>query len=202
MKSYVIDFSISPWIHFERLISEAQKNKILEYNAMDLATVNSSGQPNVRIVYYKMTLREGLGFFTNYQGQKAHEIADNSKVAVNFYWRDWNQQVRAQGTVEKMTRAESEAYFKTRARLSQLGAWASHQSEEIASLEVLEKRLAHYEQKFAGQDVPCPPQWGGFLIKPHYFEFWMGREGRLHERYVYEKNNFSDSSWKTYLKSP
>lgn len=200
--NYQLDVQLSPWIHFDHLMEEAAK-KIPEYNAMDLATVDSQGQPNCRIVYFKTRLRGGIGFYTNYQGQKSQEISVNNKVCANFYWREWNQQIRVQGVVEKMTREESEAYFKTRARLSQLGAWASHQSEIISHpTQVIEKKITEYDLKFKDQDVPCPNHWGGFLIIPTQFEFWFGREGRLHERYVYSRKDLTSDKWLTTFKSP
>lgn len=199
--NYQLDTKVSPWTHFEKLIQEASQ-KIPEYNAMDLATVDSSGQPNCRIVYYKSIIRNGLGFYTNYQGQKAREILENNKVCVNFYWREWNQQIRIQGQVEKMTRAESEAYFKTRPRLSQLGAWASEQSAKIDHPTTIEKRIADLDLKFKNQNVPCPDFWGGFLLFPTQFEFWFGREGRLHERYIYERSDIKADKWQTYYKNP
>jgi len=199
MSGYQIDFSIDPLVHFERLLSEALSHSILEYNAMSLATVDENGQPNVRIVYYKGLVRGGLSFYTNYQGQKGRELEQSKKVCVNFYWPQWNTQIRIQGEVEKLKREESEAYFKTRPRLSQVGAWTSHQSDPIQSFDEFKLKLQEKERSFVGQEIPCPPHWGGYMIKPSSFEFWFGREGRLHERYVYEKIG---SKWKTYLRSP
>lgn len=198
--NYQLDLQTSPWEHFHSLMKVAAK-EIPEYNAMDLATVDSQGQPNCRIVYYKTFLRDGVGFYTNYNGKKAQEISQNNKVCANFYWREWNQQIRLSGLVEKMTREESVHYFKSRPRLSQLGAWASKQSEEIDHPTTIEKRIADLNQKFENQEIPCPEHWGGFLIKPGLIEFWFGREGRLHERYVYEKNS-SPFGWRAYYKNP
>lgn len=195
----MIDFTVSPFVHFERLFQEASQKKVLEPHAMALATVNEKAEPSVRIVYYKGMIRGGFSFYTNYQGQKGLEIARNPSVCANFFWPDLAQQVRISGQAVKLTRAESEAYFATRARLSQLGAWASHQSEVIPSYDYFQDRLHEMEKKFEGHEVPCPPYWGGYHIVPTEFEFWFGHAGRLHERYVFQQVG---SSWKGFMKSP
>jgi pyridoxamine 5'-phosphate oxidase len=202
----LIDFSKEPLDHFHRLYQEAVTRKVIEPNAMSLATVStpaspdkSPAQPSVRIVYYKGTVRGGLSFYTNYEGKKAQDMAANPQVCVNFFWGELSQQIRINGHVEKLTRSESEAYFKTRARLSQAGAWASHQSEEIPSYQYFQDHLQEVEKKYAGVDIPCPPGWGGYRIEASRYEFWFGHSGRLHERYVYEK---SDTGWKTKMVAP
>lgn len=205
MNSYSLDFSIDPFVHFERLILEAQKQPILEHNAMALSTVDAQGFPNVRIVYYKGMVRGGLAFYTNYLGQKGREIENSNKVSVNFYWPQWNMQIRVRGEAFKLKREENEAYFRTRERTSQLGAWASNQSEEIENLFSLEQRHKKFESDFAGKDVPCPEHWGGYRLLPLSFEFWFGRQARLHERYVYQRERQgadSYSQWRTLMKAP
>lgn len=196
----MIDFSIDPFQHFDRLMSEATTKKVLEPNAMALATVDDQGVPSVRIVYYKGMIRGGFSFYTNYQGHKALDISVNPHVCSNIFWAELSQQVRITGVAEKLTRAESEAYFKTRARLSQIGAWASDQSKVIPGYDYFQKRLEEMEAKFAGQEVPCPPHWGGYRIEPTEIEFWFGHTGRLHERYVYSRN--ADKTWSTFMRSP
>lgn len=195
----MFDLSLDPFAHFTRLYQEACEKKVIEANAMTLATVDSQGQPSARILYYKGMVRGGFSFYTNYNGRKAQDISANSKICLNFYWPELWQQVRIDGVAEKMTRAESEAYFKTRARLSQLGAWASQQSEPLPSYDFFQKRLAEIERKFAGQEVPCPPNWGGFRVEAKRFEFWFGHDGRLHERFVYEKTG---AGWQTQMLFP
>jgi len=166
---------------------------------MALATVNQKAQPSVRILYFKGLIRGGFSFYTNYNGQKSLEIADNPFVCANFFWVELAQQVRISGKAVKLTRAESEAYFATRARLSQLGAWASQQSEVIPNYQYFQDRLNEMEKKFSGQDVPCPPFWGGYHIIPQEFEFWFGHAGRLHERYVFHQK---DNAWQGFMRSP
>lgn len=201
----MIDFSKEPLDHFHRLYQEAVNKKVVEPNAMSLATVatsskDSQAQPSVRIVYYKGTVRGGLSFYTNYEGKKARDLQSNPRLCVNFFWPELNQQIRIDGAAEKLTRAESEAYFKTRARLSQAGAWASHQSEEIPGYQYFQDRLHEFEKKFAGGEIPCPPHWGGYRIEATRFEFWFGHSGRLHERYVFEKG--AGSLWETKMLAP
>ena len=117
-----------------------------------------------------------------------------------FFWASLEKQLRVEGVVTRLTREESESYFRTRPRLSQLGAWTSHQSAEITNHKVLEDHLAETEKKFAGQEIPCPPFWGGFHLIPAEFEFWIGQRGRLHERYVYERQGSTD--WRRFMRSP
>ena len=194
-----IDPALDPFLHLEQWVQAAKDKGLTEPNAMTLATVSSSSQPSSRVVLYKGLVRGGLSFYTNFGGQKAQEMELNSKVAANFFWPTLAQQIRVQGHVTKLTRSESEAYFKNRPRLSQLGAWASQQSQEVAGLQALADRLAEIEKSFQGQEIPCPPHWGGMHLIPNYFEFWIGREGRLHERYCYEKQ---DHQWRHFMRFP
>jgi pyridoxamine 5'-phosphate oxidase len=166
---------------------------------MSLATINKENKPSVRIVLFKGIIRGGFSFFTNYDGRKAHDIESHKNVAANFFWSHLDQQVRIEGTVEKVTREESEAYFATRPRLSQLGAWTSNQSQKIESIAAFQKKLSDIEEKFKGQLVPCPPHWGGYRIEAQEIEIWFGKTGRLHERYVYQK---SGADWIRFLRSP
>jgi pyridoxamine 5'-phosphate oxidase len=195
------DFSKAPLEHFEQLLSEAQKQIAKDFNAMSLATCSVGGVPSVRTVLFKGLVRGGLSFYTNYDSQKAHELLETKRAAALFFWAPLERQIRIDGVIEKMTREESEAYFKTRARLSQIGAWASEQSHRLSSFEELQEKVQELEKRFQGRDVPCPPNWGGFLLRPLKIEFWFGRSGRLHERYVYERADVG-SSWQTYMKSP
>jgi pyridoxamine 5'-phosphate oxidase len=197
--SSAFDFSLEPLKNFTALYKEAVKAQVPDANAMVLSTVDGALRPSSRVVFYKDIIREGLVFYTNFDGEKSKDISKNPNVCLNFFWPVLQQQIRIEGIAEKVKRAESEAYFQTRARLSQLGAWASDQSQKIESLEVLEKRVKEFEVKFHNEDVPCPENWGGYRVEPLKFEFWFGRQGRLHERYVYEKNG---SDWVRSLLSP
>lgn len=184
---------------------------------MSLATVDSRGQPQCRTVLFKGLARQGFSFFTNYDSPKALQLEDNPKATLLFLWAALEQQIRIEGQVEKLSRAENEVYFKTRPRESQLGAWTSQQSAEIPSHESLRKHFQEIEDRFQGKEVPCPPHWGGYRLVPTMMEFWFGRPGRLHERYIYERSASSNSpqagagpllaaiekmNWRQYLKSP
>lgn len=193
------DFKKDPIDNFLGLYKEAQLKGIPDANAMSLATVNSENQPSVRIVFYKGVYERGFSFFTNYNGRKGQDLAQNSKVAANFFWPHLEEQVRIEGHVEKLPRAESEKYFSTRPRLSQIGAWASNQSEVLGSFDEFQNKVIQLEEKFKDEVVPCPPHWGGYCIVPHEIEFWFGQTGRLHQRYVYQKN---EGGWNRFLRSP
>lgn len=193
------DFKKDPIENFLTLYKEAQIKGIPDANAMSLATVNKENKPSVRIVLFKGMIRGGFSFFTNYSGRKAHDMDANKNVSVNFFWPHLDRQVRIEGTVEKLTREESEAYFASRPRLSQLGAWTSNQSEVLESFNAFQTKFAAIEEKYKDQKVPCPPHWGGYRIEATEIEFWFGKNGRLHERYVYQRNG---TSWKTFLRFP
>ncbi len=193
------DFKKDPYDNFLDLFREAQVKGIPEVNAMALATVSSDNKPSVRIVLYKGLVRGGLSFYTNYDGRKARDIEANKNIAATFFWPHLDRQIRFEGTATKLTREESENYFSTRNRLSQLGAWSSNQSEKIESFSELQKKVSEINRKFQGQAVTCPPYWGGYRIDASEIEFWLGREGRLHERYVYQREK---SDWIRFLRSP
>lgn len=194
-------FESDPIENFLKCYAMAEEKVLHDPHAITLATVSDQGHPSLRTVYYKGMVRDGFSFYTNYDSQKGSELHFNPRVAALFFWSQLEQQVRIEGTAEKMTRPESEAYFKTRPRLSQLGAWASHQSQVIQSYEDLQRRVQEFDKQFEGQDVPCPQNWGGFRILPLKIEFWFGKKGRLHERYVYERKDLK-SSWLRSLRSP
>lgn len=153
--------------------------------AMTLSTATTDGRVSARVVLLKGLDERGFVFFTNYESRKSRELLSNPHAALTFYWHALHRQVRIEGTVEQVAAQESEEYFQTRPRGSQLGAWASPQSAEIESRAALEQRLAEIEERFAAAPLHCPPFWGGFRVMPTRIEFWQGRENRLHDRIVY-----------------
>ncbi|MEW6283161.1 MAG: pyridoxamine 5'-phosphate oxidase [Candidatus Eremiobacterota bacterium] len=157
-------------------------------DAVALATASRDGRPSVRMVLMRGFDQRGFRFYTNYGGRKAAELDSNPRAAMMFYWPEHGRQVRLEGRVERLTEAESDDYFSGRARLSQIGAWASHQSRPLSSLEELEERVHRYEERFAGASIPRPPWWGGYLLVPDTFEFWAQGPGRLHDRFQYRRS--------------
>jgi pyridoxamine 5'-phosphate oxidase len=162
-------------------------------DAMSLATVTPDGRPTARMVLVKQVDADGFVFFTNYQSSKAKQLEINPYAALVFYWAQLDRQVRVEGKVTKTAAEESDAYFKTRPRESQIGAWASPQSEVISAREVLEQRAHELAQQYCDREIDCPAHWGGFRLTPDRIEFWKSRVGRLHDRILYELQ--PDGTW-------
>jgi pyridoxamine 5'-phosphate oxidase len=184
-----------PIEQFATWFSTAVNSELPDANAMTLATATPDGRPSARIVLLKAFDHGGFVFFTNHNSDKGREIEANPRAALAFYWVQLERQVRIAGRVEKSSRQESEEYFRSRPRGSQLGAWVSHQSEVIDARRILDARLAEMEVRFADKDViDLPPHWGGYRVIPDEMEFWQGRANRLHDRFRYTLE--ADGSWK------
>jgi pyridoxamine 5'-phosphate oxidase len=171
----------------------------IDVNTMVLATVDKAGRPSARAVLLKGADERGFIFFTNYDSRKGHELAENPNAALTFYWADLERQVCVAGAVSKLSHDESETYFKSRPRGSRLATWASNQSDVVADRAMLDAKWNEMAAKFPG-DVPLPPNWGGYVLKPERIEFWQGRLNRLHDRFCYTRQG--DNSWKLERLSP
>ncbi|HWD20400.1 MAG TPA: pyridoxamine 5'-phosphate oxidase [Verrucomicrobiae bacterium] len=193
------DVLADPLQQFEKWLKDAVEANVFEANATSLATAGSSGQPTVRTVLLKGIDARGLIFFTNYESRKGRDLAENPRASLLVYWRELERQIITCGTVTKAPRAESEAYFKSRPPGSRLAAWASAQSQVIPDRAFLEAKLAEATARFAGQEVPTPPHWGGYILAPETVEFWQGRVSRLHDRIRYRR---AGEAWKIERLSP
>lgn len=182
------DIASDPLKQFHVWLAEAVRRHPGEPVAMALATASPDGRPAVRMVLMKGADERGIVFYTNYESDKARDLAANPRAALLFHWPDLGRQVRITGTVAMVSAAETAAYFGSRSRASRLGAWASDQSRVIRNRQILETRLAEVETRFAQGDVPPPPHWGGYRVAPESYEFWLGREDRLHDRLRFRKD--------------
>jgi pyridoxamine 5'-phosphate oxidase len=188
------DIDADPFRQFDGWFQEALEVEAMDANAMSIATASGSGQPSLRTVLLKYYDATGFVFYTNLGSRKAGEIDDNPQVALLFYWHELHRQVKITGTATPISAAENLKYFSRRPRDSQLGAWVSRQSSIISSRSVLENTFAQMKEKFAKGEVPLPSFWGGYRVEPTGIEFWQGREGRLHDRFIY--NREKADNWK------
>jgi len=188
----------NPWVGFEYWLSEAVRLQELEPNAMVISTVNASSMPSSRVVYLKEITDQTLVFYTNYRSAKGQDLWKNPQASLLFFWPGLERQIRIQGQVRKIDERVSDAYFASRPRESQLGAWASHQSEPLSSEEEIQLRFEQIAAQYPGK-VPRPEHWGGLALSPSKFEFWQGKPSRLHERLVFEQQQ---DQWVVYRLNP
>ena len=178
--------SVDPFAQFDRWVNDALKAELIEPTAMTLSTVGADNRPSSRVVLLKAFGANGFVFFTNYESQKGRELAANPNAAIHFFWPELERQINIRGTVKRTSREQSEEYFRSRPFESRIGASASKQSRTIESRDDLEKRVEELREKYSDGNVPLPPFWGGFRLKPDRFEFWQGRRSRLHDRICYD----------------
>lgn len=195
-----MDASPNPFEQFKLWFDQALAAKLPEPNAMMIATATLEGKPSARMVLLKDYDERGFVFYTNYDSQKGQQLIENPWGAIVFWWAELERQVRIEGRVEKVSEAESEAYFRSRPKGSQLGAWVSNQSQVIDSREVLEQRLQQLKEEYENKEVPRPPHWGGFRVIPDMIEFWQGRPSRLHDRLLYQQQE--NGAWTIQRLSP
>jgi len=191
--------SQEPLEQFEHWFAEAKRAGVEVPEAMTLATADGEGAPSARMVLLKGVGEDGFVFYTGYGSRKSEELEQNPHAALVFYWRPLGRQVRVEGSVERVSEPETAAYFATRPRGSQLAAWASQQSRPLGSREELERRYAELEREYEGREVPLPPHWGGYRLRPEAIEFWEHRENRLHDRIRYTR---AREGWKVERLSP
>ncbi len=185
---------------FSRWLKEAEQGDLPLPNAVNLATVDAGGQPRARMVLFKGLETEGFVFYTNYHSAKARELELRPDAALTFWWEPPGRQVRVEGTVRRLDEEISDAYFKTRPRDSQIGAYASRQSEEVADHHQLERQYREIEQRFEGQEIPRPEFWGGYVLVPNLIEFWQDASGRMHDRIRYQRT--AEGGWRQDRLSP
>ena len=193
------DVAADPVAQFGRWFADAQAANVPEPNAMTVATADASAAPSARVVLLKDVDDRGFAFFTNYESRKGRDLSANPRAALCFYWQPLERQVRVEGAVERTSREESEAYFRTRPPSAQLGAWVSRQSSAIGSRDELEQRQRVLEERFGAGEVPVPDFWGGLRVVPRTVEFWQGRPSRLHDRLRYRA---VDGGWVVERLSP
>lgn len=194
-----ISINKNPFIQFAKWYESILNSNLNEPTAMMLSTVDINGNPSARIVLLKEFDDSGFVFYTNYESRKGENLKENPKAALTFFLDEQGRQIRIEGTVEKIIRETSKKYFSSRPRESQIGAWVSAQSSVVPNRDFLEKKYVELEEKFGNEEIPLPDFWGGYRVIPNYFEFWQGRENRLHDRICYKKEN---DEWKIFRLAP
>ena len=189
----------NPFIQFSKWYESILNSKLNEPTAMMLSTADANGNPSARIVLLKEIDDSGFVFYTNYRSRKGKDLKGNPKAALTFFWDELRRQIRIEGSIKKISRETSKEYFSSRPRESQIGAWVSAQSSVIPNREILENKFDELDEKFGNEEIPLPDFWGGYRLIPNYFEFWQGRENRLHDRICYKKDN---DEWKIFRIAP
>ena len=193
------DLLESPHLQFMEWMEDAMRSSIIDPNAMSLATADKMGKPSVRIVLLKNASEEGYSFFTNYNSRKGHELEENPHASIMFFWPGLDRQLRIEGVVTKLAENESVDFFNSRSRLSQISSAISPQSKVVESRETLETKFKELDEQMADFPITRPSNWGGYILKPHSYEFWQGREHRLHDRIQYI---LEDGMWKKQRLAP
>ena len=196
------DLSADPLLQFRRWYEEAEAEAIPFVNAMALATADAHGRPSIRHVLLRTFDDRGFVFYTNRESRKGRQLAENPNAALSLFWKELDRQVCVTGSVEPTSDEESAAYFATRPREARIGAWASRQSQEIASRAELDRRFEELAERYPGDAVPLPPSWGGYRVNPDAVEFWQGRPFRLHDRFRYQRDAAEPSGWRIARLSP
>ena len=195
------DKNLNPFILFQNWFESASEKEINDPNAMCLSTVDINNCPHSRMVLLKGYDDSGFRFFTNYESNKSIDIDQNKNVALNFHWKSLQRQIRIEGLIDKLNTDESDEYYNSRHYMSRIGAWASDQSRPLKNREELEKKIEKYKEKYPDEiNVPRPPHWGGFVVKPKKFEFWQDMPHRIHQRDIFELNN--QQKWIKYNLNP
>lgn len=186
------DLKDDPVAMFQHWLTQAEKSEVVDYTAMTVATVDDRSMPYQRVVLLKAFDERGFVFYTNLESRKANHLEHNGQISLHFAWLELNRQVTINGVAEQVPTAEAIKYFVSRPKESQIGAWASHQSQPISTRALLEEKFLEFKRKFSDGDITMPKFWGGFRVKPEQFEFWQGRPNRLHDRFIYTKQ---DNDW-------